>query len=113
MDELEWKREDSKLTDAERDLAVDDLIALVGAVDGLLQLQSEVDVAYFAKINPRAFAPEQLRLLRAGVLGAYRWQYIISGVQEPRFGEILSPMITEAQSRRIGEALLPIIGKPN
>lgn len=113
MDELEWTREDSKLTAAERDRAVDDLIALVGAVDGLLQLQSEADVAYFAQINPRAFTQQELQQLRAGVLGAYRWQYIISGVQEPRFGEILSPMITEAQSRRIGEALLPIIGKPN
>ena len=37
LDEIEWQREDAKLTPAERDAAVDDLIALVGAVDGILQ----------------------------------------------------------------------------
>ncbi|UCE89115.1 MAG: hypothetical protein JSW10_12595, partial [Pseudomonadota bacterium] len=34
LDELEWTREDAQLSDEERDQAVDDLIALVGAVDG-------------------------------------------------------------------------------
>ncbi len=35
IDELEWARADAKLTEAERDAAVDDLIALAGAVDGI------------------------------------------------------------------------------
>jgi hypothetical protein len=30
---LEWRREDARLSDDERDAAVDDLIALVGAID--------------------------------------------------------------------------------
>ena len=34
LDELEWQREDRKLSIEQRDRAVDDLIALVGAVDG-------------------------------------------------------------------------------
>jgi hypothetical protein len=38
LDELEWRREDGRLTTAERDRAVDDLIELVAAVDGILQL---------------------------------------------------------------------------
>jgi hypothetical protein len=41
---------------------------------------------------------------------AYRWQYIVSGVQDPRFVGILREMITEAQMQRIGAALAPIIG---
>src|SRR5262250_2604608 len=40
LDELEWKREDAKLTAAERDKAVDELIELVAAVDGILQAQA-------------------------------------------------------------------------
>src|SRR5262245_23257579 len=40
LDELEWTRADRELTPAERDRAVDDFIALVGAVDGILQMQS-------------------------------------------------------------------------
>ncbi|MEO8674633.1 MAG: hypothetical protein ABI569_03590, partial [Casimicrobiaceae bacterium] len=46
LDELEWKREDGKLTPEARDAAVDDLIALVGAVDGILQAQAAADTHY-------------------------------------------------------------------
>ncbi len=47
MDEMEWLRENEKLTPAQRDAAVDDLIGLVGAVDGILQAQSKADADYF------------------------------------------------------------------
>jgi len=47
--------------------------------------------------------------LRAGVLKAYRWQYIVSGVEDPRFTDILGSMITPQQSARIGSALAPIV----
>src|SRR6185436_3779063 len=47
LDEIEWHREDARLTPAQRDAAVDDLIALMLAVDGLLRAQSESDVRYF------------------------------------------------------------------
>jgi hypothetical protein len=43
------------------------------------------------------------------VLGAYRWQYIVSGVQLPRFQEVLGGMITPAQASRIETALAPIL----
>ena len=43
LDELEWKDEHAKLSPAERDQAVNDLIALVAAVDGILQAQSAAD----------------------------------------------------------------------
>jgi len=45
----------------------------------------------------------------AGLLAAYRWQYIVSGVQLPRFREVLGGMITPAQANRIGTALAPIL----
>jgi hypothetical protein len=110
LDELEWRRENANLSVAERDHAVDDLIALVGAVDGLLQLQAGTDADYFVKICGRRLAPEQQERLRAGVLKAYRWQYIVSGVEDPRFLGILGDMITPEQSDRIGKALAPIVG---
>ena len=43
------------------------------------------------------------------LLKAYRWQYIVSGVQEPRFGEVLKALVTPPQMERIGKALAPII----
>lgn len=109
LDELEWVREDGRLSPQERDRAVDELIALVGAVDGLLQRQAHADVDYFLKMEGQAFPEEQVRRLRNTVLGAYRWQYVVSGVSDMRFQQILGGMITEAQGERVAKALEPIL----
>jgi hypothetical protein len=109
LDELEWRREDAKLSAAERDRAVDDLIALVAAVDGILQVQSIADVAYFVEIAGRRFTAEERRALDLGVLKAYRWQYIGSGVQHPHFQKVLGELIDARQAERIGAALAPIL----
>jgi hypothetical protein len=108
LDELEWRREHAKLDGSARDRAVDDLIALAGAVDGLLQMQARADAEYFNAIAGMRPAAEAERA-REAFLAAYRWQYIVSGVQEPRFGAILASLTTEAQRGRIGAALTPII----
>jgi hypothetical protein len=110
LDELEWRREDASLTPAERDVAVDDLIALVAAVDGLLQVQAASDAEYFLGNCGRPFTSREAGRVRAVILKAYRWQYIASGVQDPRYGGILGSMITPGQAARIGAALAPIIG---
>jgi hypothetical protein len=109
MDELEWRREDAKLTPVQREHAVSDLIELVAAVDGILQLQSASDTDYFLTVAGRAFDSEQVAKLRDTMLRAYRWQYITSGVQDERFLKILGSMVSEAQMQRIGAALGPIV----
>jgi hypothetical protein len=110
LDELEWKREDAKLNGEQRDRAVTDLIDLVAAVDGILQMQSAADADYFLRICGRPFDGQQVKQLRATMLKAYRFQYIVSGVQDERFQKILGGMITEAQFQRIVTALGPIMG---
>jgi hypothetical protein len=110
LDELEWQREDAKLTSAQRDAAVGDLIDLVGAVDGLLQMQATADADYFTSVVPRKLDKAQAQHLKDSFLRAYRWQYIVSGVQNERFMKILSDMVTPAQMQRIGAALGPIMG---
>jgi hypothetical protein len=109
LDELEWRREDAALSAAERDCAVDDLIALIGAVDGLLQVQAASDADYFLRNGGRSFSAAEAEQVREKVLGAYRWQYIVSGVREPRFMGILGDMITPEQAGRINSALRPIV----
>jgi hypothetical protein len=109
LDELEWKDEHARLSEAQRDLAVDDLISLVGAVDGILQAQSAADVEYFARIASREVSEAEVADLERAVLGAYRWQYIITGVRHPHFGKLLASMTTPAQMQRIQSALAPIL----
>jgi hypothetical protein len=110
IDEIEWRREDAKLTPAERDHAVDELIALVAAVDGILQLQAKADTDYFLRVAGRSFDRVQVEEIGAAFLHAYRWQYIISGVEDERFRKDLGGLINQAQFERIGAALAPIVG---
>ena len=110
LDEMEWMREDDRLDSQQRDRAVDDLIGLVGAVDGIVQMQAKADAEYFAKVAGREFDNGQVQAIQATMLSAYRWQYIVSGVQDPRFLGVLGSMINAEQGARINTALAPIVG---
>jgi len=105
LDEFELKRHDTTLTEQERDRAVDDFIALVAAVDGILQMQAKADAAYFVASCNRAVQVEENDRLAVQFLKAYRWQYIFSGATHPRFQAILRSMITQSQMGRIEAAL--------
>jgi hypothetical protein len=109
LDEIEWAREHAKLSEVERDRAVDELIELVGAVDGILQAQAIADTEYFLHVAPRTFDTAQVLAVGDAVLAAYRWQYIVSGVQEPRFAEALGAKISAEQADRLRVALAPLI----
>lgn len=109
IDEMELVAEDARLTPAERDAALDDLIALVGAVDGLVQGQAAADAAYFVKIANARFTGEQAAEIEAKVLKAYRWQYIVSGAMEQRFQKVLFGLLDDSQKQRLQAALAPLL----
>jgi hypothetical protein len=109
MDELEWPRENQKITSSERDAAIDELIELVSAVDGILQTQAKADVEYFLKYGVSSLGHEGIERIKDCVLRAYRWQYIFSGVEHARFKTMLGSLITKDQNDRIGAALKPLM----
>ena len=109
LDELEWVRENARLSGQERDRGVSDLIDLVGAVDGILQAQAGTDARYFRQVCGRALTSAESSQVEALILKAYRWQYIVSGVQEPRFAKVFSSMIDAGQGERVAAALEPIM----
>ena len=108
MDEIEWRREHAKLTERQRDQGVADLIELVGAVDGICRAQADADAEYFVRTAGPTYTAVEASVIQDQLLRAYRWQYIVSGAQEPRFVEVLASLVTPAQMERIGNALAPI-----
>jgi hypothetical protein len=102
LDELEWVRLDEQMTAEERDVAVNEFIELVAAVDGILQAQATADAKYFAKVSGR---PMDMGMVEAGFLKAYRWQYIFSGAEHPHFLKVLTSLINDDQAGRIMGAL--------
>ena len=74
----------------------------------MLQAQAAADAQYFGKPAAGSLTPDEQQTVATSVLAAYRWQYIVSGVQEPRFRDVLGGLITSAQHERIAAALMPI-----
>jgi hypothetical protein len=108
LDELEWVRHNAGLTAEQRNLAVNEFIELVSAVDGILQAQAKADANYFAATCGRPVDGSEARAIEAAFLKAYRWQYVHSGAQHPHFGKVLSTLITETQGQRIQSALVTL-----
>lgn len=111
LDELEWIRENARLDARQRDAAVDDLIGLVAAVDGLLVEQAAADTEYFAGAAGQSFSAEEMAMIGNTFLRAYRHQYIVSGVRDTRFVAVLGGMINAAQQGRIEESLAPLLAQ--
>ena len=109
LDELEFLAADAELTPAGRDGAVGELIELVGAVDGILQAQVTADAAWFVAVVQADFTAWQQQKIAATFLKAYRWQYIVSGVLQPRFQKVLFGTLGPAQIERINAALAPLL----
>jgi hypothetical protein len=109
IDELEWRQADTALSAMERKQAIDDLLALVGAVDGILQAQAAADAEYFTHHLSRPLSASELDSIQSTFLRAYRYQYIGSGIEQTRFAEILFGLTGEAEAARIQAALAPLL----
>jgi hypothetical protein len=112
LDHLETVRAFNSMTAAERERAIDELIELVAAVDGLLRQQTEHDLANLSRLLVRAFDPLEAEELRREVLRAKRWTFILSGVTHPRFQELFEEVATPAQRERVGAALEGLLRGP-
>ena len=106
--EREWRNEDAHLSDNERDAAVDDFLELVRTLDVLLQRQAASDADYFFHIVKRALKPLDAERVRAAFVRAYRWQYILAGVQHERFADVLAELVSDEQGARFAASLVPI-----
>jgi hypothetical protein len=111
LDELEWDRENLRINHGQREIGVNDLIGLISALDGILQAQSHADARYFAATCSETLTATQQQQVADGLLGAYRWQYIVSGLKAPRFSQILASMVSSSQLQRIQSALAPLMAE--
>ncbi len=109
MDHLETLRAFEGMDDAERERAIDELIELVGAVDGLLRTQVGYDVENLSRRLGRDFTAEEREDLERGILRAKRWTFLESGVTHPRFQELFAQVTTPAQQAKVGEALAGLL----
>ena len=105
LDHLETLRAFGRMTEPEKDQAIDDLIGLVGAVDGLLQKQAELDVENLQRVLGRVLGKAEQREILTAVLAAKRYTFIESGVTHPNFQELFALVTTSAQQQKVQQAL--------
>jgi hypothetical protein len=109
MDHMETLRAFAEASDAEKNAAIDDLIALVAAVDGLLQQQSRRDVENLARYIARPLSDADRAEIYEKVLSAKRYTFIESGVTHPNFQELFAAVTTPRQQARVEEALAGLL----
>jgi hypothetical protein len=105
MDHLETLRAFTGIADEDRQMAIEDLIELVGAVDGLLQQQTGLDVDNLERYLHRPLGASARREVYARVLDAKRYTFIESGVTHPNFQELFGMVTTPAQQEQVQKAL--------
>jgi hypothetical protein len=87
----------------ERERAVDELLELGGAVDGLLARQVDLDIESLAAATGRRFTGVESEDICTRQRRAYRWTFLVSGLEHPEFVETIGEL-TKAGARKIAAA---------
>jgi hypothetical protein len=78
------------MSEEQREEAVGELLELGGAIDGLLSQQIELDIEALEKLTGRTFTDAEREEIRGHQQRAYRWTFLISGLEHPKFVETVS-----------------------
>jgi len=107
MDEAQHAKIDSLLIDeitqeigeADREMAVDELIELGGAVDGLLSQQADLDLESLEKAIGRTLSDAEKEEIKRNTHRAYRWTFLVSGLEHPKFVKIVSELTNRGPAK--------------
>jgi len=99
MDSLLIDEVASALTPEQREQAIDQLLELGGAVDELLAQQVELDIDALQTATGRSFTDDERDDIRAHQQRAYRWTFLVSGLQHPNFVGIVGELTAAGQGK--------------
>jgi hypothetical protein len=107
MDEAQHAKIDSLLIDEitreiseeDRETAVDELLELGGAVDGLLSQQADLDLESLEQAIGRILSEDEKEEIKRNTLRAYRWTFLVSGLEHPNFVQIVSELTKRGSAK--------------
>lgn len=102
-DTLLMKELSGHLSDEERERAIDELLGLGSAIDGLLAQQIEMDIDALEKAIGRTFSGKEKEEIRTHQRRSYRWTFLVSGLEHPAFVQIVNEL-TRAGGEKIAAA---------
>jgi hypothetical protein len=92
LDELEIERHIATLGENNRETAIDELLEIGGAFDGLLKAQVDMDLASLERLAGRKFSDAVKNSVREAQHKAYRYTFLVSALQNPKFREIVATL---------------------
>ena len=112
IDESQHAKADSLLMDEfagdlsaeEREGAVDELLELGMAIDGLLAQQIDMDIEALEAAAGRKFSDDEKEEIRSRQRRAYRWTFLVSGLEHPKFVQIVNDLTSAGGEKIAGAA---------
>ena len=89
----------TQATAEEREAAIDDVLELGGAIDGLLAQQIELNIEALAQATGREFTTAEKEEITTNTQRAWRWTFLISGLEHPNFVKLVGEMTDEGQQK--------------
>jgi hypothetical protein len=87
------------LSDEDRDRAIDEVLDLGSAIDGLLAQQMGLDIEALERATSRDFAADERDQIRSAQQRAYRWTFLVSGLEHPKFVQIVDAVTRGGRSK--------------
>jgi len=92
---------------AEREAAIDEVLELGGAIDGLLQQQIGLNIDALQAATGRVFTADERDEIAAKTLHAWRWTFLVSGLEHPKVVKLVEEITDQgpAKLRNVAAAL--------
>jgi hypothetical protein len=103
LDSLLIEEVASDLGPEEREAAVDGLLELGSAVDGLLAQQVQLDIDALQLATGRTFSESEREEIRIHQQRSYRWTFLVSGLEHPNFVRIVE-QLTASGAEKLAQA---------
>ena len=96
-----------KATLEEREAAIDELLELGGAIDGLLSQQIGLNIETLERATGRRFTEAEKEEITTKTQRAWRWTFLVSGLEHPNFVKLVKELTKEGPGKinRAAEAL--------
>jgi hypothetical protein len=87
------------MTMAEREAAVDEVLELGGAIDGLLQQQIGLNIDGLEVATGRVLTQPEREEIGAKTLRASRWTFLVSGLEHPNVVRLVEEITIEGPAK--------------
>ena len=88
-----------RLTLEEREGAIDEVLELGGAIDGLLAQQVELNIEALEKVTGRTFTAAEKEEITTNTQRACRWTFLVSGLQHPNIVKAIGELTTSGPGK--------------